>query len=82
MDSNLKDYLTFKKMITPMVIQIVFWIWVVFIIIGGLGMMFTVSFFGGLGMILFGPILARISIELIIVMFEISEGIQTIAKRK
>jgi len=44
MDSNLKDYLTFKKMITPMVIQIVFWIWVVFIIIGGLGMMFTVSF--------------------------------------
>ena len=45
MDSNLKDYLTFKKMITPMVIQIAFWIWVVFIIIGGLGMMFTVSFF-------------------------------------
>ncbi len=81
MSDNLQDYLTFKKMITPIVIQILFWLWVAGIVFSGLGMMFAGQGLAGLVIILIGPIIARIAIELIIVMFKINEGVQTIAKR-
>jgi len=73
------DFLTFRKFITPVVIQIIFWIGVVVCVImgivamaqqGGLG-----GVLGGLGMIILGPIMVRIYCELLILMFRINDNL-------
>ncbi len=78
----MEDFLKFKKMITPIIIQILFWIGAAGSILlgligivggaaaqsGGGGMMFV-----GLLWILLGPIFARIYCELLIVIFSIND---------
>lgn len=81
MDSNLKDILTFKTMITPLVVQVFFWLGIVMVVLGGLGAIFTGQFFYGLAMILIGPLLVRIYAELILVIFKINQGVQEIARK-
>lgn len=75
------EYLTFKKMITPMVIQILFWIGVVIVVIAGLVAMFQGAFLQGLFTVLVGPVLVRVYAELIIVMFRINDGVQRMAAK-
>jgi len=76
------DFVSFKKMITPTIIQVIFWIGVVLMILGGLGMIIggISSDYGGggavlmgLGWIIFGPILVRIYCEILIVIFSIHD---------
>ncbi|MDE3088828.1 MAG: DUF4282 domain-containing protein [Chloroflexota bacterium] len=87
------DFLTFKRMITPILIQIVFWIAVVLIVIAGLlsiigGLLQmgrdTVSgisaAFGGLLLIVFGPLVARIYAEILIVIFRMNETLTDISR--
>ncbi len=76
----MQEYLAFRKMITPVAIQIIFWIGVVACLIVGL-----VNIVGGASapygggttvltgilMILLGPVLVRIYCELLIVVFRI-----------
>ena len=81
MDSNLKDILTFKTMITPLVVQVFFWIGIVFTVLGGLAAIFGGEFFYGLAIILIGPLLVRIYAELILVIFKINEGVQNLARK-
>ena len=78
----MEDFLKFKKMVTPIIIQILFWIGVVVCVIiglisivrganvryGGGGMVFF-----GLMWILLGPIVTRIYCELLIVIFSIND---------
>lgn len=80
MDTNLQNILTFKTMITPMVIQVFFWIAVALVVISGLGAIFAGKFLYGLGMILLGPIMVRIYVELIIVIFKVNEGVQKMSE--
>lgn len=87
MQSNLSDILSFKKMITPMVIAIVFWIGVAVTIVSAI-----ISFFGGIALmvngqvgggilsiflsvvyLVVGPIIIRIYCELIMIFFRIYE---------
>jgi hypothetical protein len=83
----MEDFLKFKKMLTPIIIQIIFWIGVVGSIIFGLITMVqgAASSFGGgamvfsgLIMIFFGPILTRIYCELLIVIFSINDSLTEI----
>lgn len=76
------DFIKFKKMVTPVIIQILFWIGVAISVIGGLisiiggatsdygggAMVFT-----GLLWILLGPLVVRIYCELLIVVFSIND---------
>jgi hypothetical protein len=86
MDFN--ELLSFRKMITPTIIQILFWIGAglaalggLIMIIGGLvtrggaGLMFV-----GLIYLLVGPILIRVYCELIILFFKIYDEIVAIRK--
>ncbi len=75
------EYLTFKKMITPMVIQILFWIGVVLVVISGLMAMVSGEFLVGLLTILLGPVLVRVYAEIIMVMFKINDGVQRMAAK-
>lgn len=83
------EYLSFQKMITPVIVKILFWVGVAAVVIGGL-----VTFFGGkwivgsvLGgmfmgiiMIPIGILMVRLYAELIIIIFMINDHLSEIRK--
>ena len=76
----MNDFLSFRKMITPIFIQIIFWIAVVFVVIGVLITMFQggLNIVVGLIMLVIGPFVARIYCELLIIMFRIYDELVAI----
>jgi len=79
MDDKMKDFLTFKKMITPMIIQVLFWIGVAAVVIGGFVSMFQYGgFWKGLLMVLIGPFIIRLWTELLIITFSINDSLRII----
>jgi hypothetical protein len=81
---TMNEYLTFKKMITPIVIQVVFWLGMIAVIVGGIGAMFATQygggFFKGLMILVFGTLLWRIYCELVIVFFQMNDSMTEIRK--
>lgn len=76
------DFLAFRKMITPLVIQILFWLGVVVTIVMGLFTLVTadgLAKLGGLVMLALGPLAVRIYCELLIVLFRMHESLTDIA---
>jgi hypothetical protein len=88
-NASVQDYLTFKKMVTPLVIQIVFWLLVTLTVLVGL---FTImkgadaprgggeTMFKGLLTIIIGPLIIRIYCELLIVIFSINDTLMDTKK--
>jgi len=74
----MRDYLTFRKMITPAFIQVIFWIGVALIVFGSL---FAASEtpLGGLGAIIIGLLVWRIYCELMLILFKIYERLGEIS---
>ena len=80
------DFLSFRKMITPIIIQILFWIGCVVCVIAGLVTMATSSgpygssssALGGLLLIVLGPLAVRVYCELLIVLFRMNETLTDI----
>ncbi len=84
----MKEIFVFNSMLTPKIITIVYWLLLLFVLIGGIGTMFSSPYgfsFGqflmGLAAIVGGVIFARIWCELLIVLFKIHENIKTIASK-
>jgi len=82
----MRNILFFDSMLTPKVITFVFWLMLLLVVVGGLGFMFA----GGLSFIRFllgllamaaGAVGARISCEILIVMFKIHENIKKMADK-
>lgn len=83
----MQDFLFFRKMVTPMIIQVVFWIGVVGVVVSGLISLVAgiatkygggPMVFSGLMMIVLGPIVVRIYCELLIVIFSINDNLNDI----
>jgi hypothetical protein len=83
----MSDFLAFRRMVTPIIIQIVFWIGVAVCVISGLIAMVSgaTSQFGGgaqilIGLLLLvgGPIVVRIYCELLILLFRMNETLTDI----
>jgi hypothetical protein len=76
----MNEFLSFRKMITPIFIQIIFWIAVVMAVIGALSIMFQggLNIVIGLIMLVVGPFIARIYCELLIIMFRIYDELVAI----
>lgn len=81
------DFLKFRKMITPVIIQVLFWIGVAGSVIGALVVMAMSfgrygggagQFLGGLLMLVLGPVVVRIYCELLILLFRINETLTEI----
>ena len=75
------DYLTFEKMIAPILIQVIFWIGVVVVVLSGIVTLFSAGFQGviaGLLIIIVGPLVVRIYCELLIVLFRIYDHVREI----
>ncbi len=85
------DYLSFRKMITPIIIQVVFWIGAVIIALAGLWNIFrgATEYAGGGTLVLYGlltlllgPLFWRIFCELLVVIFRINETLTEIKSAK
>lgn len=80
----MKDFFAFRTMITPVIIQIIFWVGVAFCIIFGLGAIFIGSRYGsggtfyGILLLFLGPVAVRIYCEILIVFFRINETLTEI----
>jgi hypothetical protein len=72
------DYLAFRRMITPAFIQIIFWLAVIGIIIGGIVSISHGRTGAGLALIILGPLGVRIYAELLIVIFGINDNVYAI----
>jgi hypothetical protein len=74
------DFLKFETMMTPFVIQLIFWIAVVILIIAGIIQIAQGGngIWTGLATIILGPIAARIYCEIVIVFFRINDHLRAI----
>jgi len=81
------DFINFKKMITPVIIQILFWVGAVLSVLGGLITMATsfgryggggFQFLGGLLVVVLGTVVVRIYCELLIILFRMNETLTEI----
>ena len=85
MNDDLKGFLTFKRMITPVLIQIVYWILTVIAVIGGIVLLVTGDGderWGGLALLILGPIAIRLYAEIFMVIFRINETLTDIRDQK
>ena len=83
----MEDFLNFKKMITPLIIKILFWVGVVLCVLSGIATIIggaNASYGGGkmvlMGLltIVLGPVIVRIYCELLIVIFSVNDTLTEI----
>ncbi len=74
----MRDFLRFEVMITPILIQVLFWIVVAVTVIMGIMMIVAAGDARGILVIIFGPIVARIYAEILIVLFRINDHLRRI----
>lgn len=85
----MSDFWAFRKMITPAIIKVIFWIGVVLCVISGLVLIVggTTTPYGGGGQVLagvlfllLGPLFVRVWCEVMMVLFRIHETLTEIKK--
>lgn len=77
----MNDFLTFRRMVTPVIIQFLFWIGVLACIVTGISFLFSgggyyysgATRLFGLLVLLGGPLAVRVYCEILIVIFRINE---------
>jgi hypothetical protein len=79
------DFMDFRKMVTPVIIQILFWVGVIisviagFILIGmGIKQDGNQTLLPGVLLVIFGPLVVRLYCEVLIVFFRINETLTEI----
>ncbi|MEQ9663429.1 MAG: DUF4282 domain-containing protein [Parasphingopyxis sp.] len=77
----MNEYLTFDKFITPIFIQIIFWLGVAAIVILSLLSIVNGAALPGLLMLIIGPLVWRMYTELMLVIFKINDNLSAIRKR-
>jgi hypothetical protein len=80
----MNDFLAFRRMITPIIIQILFWIGAIGFFIGGIVTIATSKdadagqIAGGIILMILGPVFVRIGCEMLILFFRMNETITEI----
>ena len=83
--TSMQDFLKFRVMITPLIIQAIFWIASGIFVLVGLFTLFTAegaAKFGGLLVIFLGPLAVRIYAEIMLVAFRMNENLEAIRKHQ
>lgn len=75
----MKDFFVFRTMITPMIVQVLFWMALLFSIIVAIFDFTHGKYLYGFEIIIFGPLLARILAELIMIFFRMNDSLDKIA---
>jgi hypothetical protein len=76
-ESSVKEFLSFHSMLTPIIIQIIFWIGVAACIITGVIFIAT-GYAQGLLIIFLGPVVVRLYCEILIIFFRINDNLEEI----
>jgi len=75
----MKDFLTFRRMITPVIIEILFWLGSIICVLVGLAWLVNNREGAmGLALLVLGPLAVRIYCELLILAFRINETLTDI----
>ena len=81
----MSDFWAFRKMVTPVIIQIIFWVGVIACVIGGIILIAVglkqqgdQSVLKGVLLVIFGPLAVRLYCEILIVFFRINETLTEI----
>jgi len=74
----MQEYLTFERMITPIIIQIIFWVALVAVVIGGFVALVSGEVISGLATIILGPVVVRVYCELVILFFRMNASLTDI----
>lgn len=69
----MRDFLLFRRMLTPIIIQVLFWVLVIACLVAGIANFYHREVLHGLQIIFIGPILARILCEFLILFFRMNE---------
>lgn len=78
----MKDFLCFRTMITPTVIQLVFWLVTIFCVFASIYVIFVNKNYSiGLQILIFGPLLTRVVCEMSIVIFRINDNLKKISQQ-
>lgn len=77
---TLRDLLYFDYLIMPRILTFIYWIVIGVITLSGLSTLFMVGFFSGLITIVAGLIFARITFEMIIVIFSINRNLEKLVE--
>ena len=77
---NFKDFITFKSMVTPYLIQIIFWLGIVIVFATGIFLMTSggIEILAGLFMWFFGVFYVRVFCEIMIIFFRIYDTLREI----
>lgn len=81
----MKSIFTFDTMLTTKIITFVYWLLLLGVVINALNTMFGGyynNFLGGIGILVGGAIGARISCELMIVLFKINDNLQKVVNKQ
>ncbi len=76
---NWPEFFSFRQMVTPLIIQVLFWVGVAGSVVVGLAALGD-SPLGGLLIIVLGPLFVRIYCELLIVIFRIHDSLRTVER--
>jgi hypothetical protein len=76
---NWSDFFSFRQMVTPVIIQVLFWLGVAVSVVAGLFALGE-SPLGGLLLIVLGPLVVRIYCELLIVLFRIHDSLRAVER--
>ena len=77
----MKNFLYFRTMITPIIVQVLFWMVALICIVVGAFDFFHGKYRYGIEVIIFGPLIARIGAELIMLFFQMNESLGQIRDR-
>lgn len=77
-----KDFLSFRRMITPGLVQIIFWLAVIACVIMGIVNIVHLLILQGIVTILIGPLVIRIICEYVIVIFRINNTLADIKNQQ
>jgi hypothetical protein len=72
----MKEFLTFKKMITPIFVQVLFWVGFAFLLYIGILIILHRSYIFGALVIVVAPIFLRVACEAIIILFRINDNLK------
>lgn len=78
----MREYLSFRRMITPVFIQVIFWLAVIGIVVSGIVAISNGATGSGLLLIVLGPLGVRIYAEILIVIFRINDTLTEIRNAK
>lgn len=74
----MKDFLLFKKMVSPVLIQVIFWLGIVSAIVSGIASMMHVGIFYGIWLVVIGILMTRVVCEILMLFFRMNDNLREI----